>query len=247
MDNGQIYDFVVTILRKEKEGSALTPERYNLMLQESMWEKANDEYKKYELSQVITDTLRELKTLEVINISGNGEYDLSGLTYEYWHPSSLYYEDASLNLCFIEIVTDLEWAERVTSTLLAPDYTYPICKFVRNSTGDYIIKFEPLTGFSTVSFDYLRKPAEPFYDYYYDANDELVYLEPGVMYTLQAGEEYRDGTTSGTVTSISVELPFPDGDRLDVAYMILQKLGIPVKEQIAVEYGAAREAKEDQI
>lgn len=246
MDNGQIYEFVTTILRKEKEGSALTPERFNLMLQESMWEKANDEYKKFELSQVLTDTLRQLKTEQQINISGTGEYDLSGLTHDYWHPSALYYDNVG-DIRRIEIVTGLEWSERVTSSLLAPDYVYPICKFTRDASGNYIIKFEPLTGFSTVTFDYLRKPTDPFYDYYYNANDELVYLQPGASYTLQAGEEYRDGTTSGTVNSISVELPFPEGDRLDVAYMILQKLGIPVKEQMAVEYGAAREAKEDQI
>ena len=247
MDNGQIYDFVTTILRKEKEGSALTPERYNLMLNESMWEKCNDEYKKYELSQVITDTLSQLKATSDIAVTGTGEYDLSGLTSpdEYWHPSALRYDDSGTTRT-VEIVTDIEYTLRVGSVLLQPDSYYPIAKFYRNGSGTEVIQFDPLAS-TTVTFDYLRKPTDPFYDYYYNANDELVYLQPGASYTLQAGEEYRDGTTSGTVNSISVELPFPEGDRLDVAYMILQKLGIPVKEQMAVQYGAAREAKEDQI
>jgi hypothetical protein len=245
MDNGEIYDFVTTILRKEKNGSVLTPEKFNLMLEESMWEKSNDEYRKYELSQIITDTLVSFKTTTSIAIDVNGEYDLSGLTDDYWHPSALTYDDSG-STRIIEIVTDLEYAERLANTLLAPDNYYPIAKFYRNSGGTDVIKVNPLVSVSA-TFDYLRKPTEPFYDYYINANDELVYMPPGTNHTLGAGEEYRDGTTSGTVNSISVELPFPEGDRLDVAYMILQKFGIPVREEGAVQYGAAREAKEDQI
>lgn len=247
MNNGQIYDFVTTILRKEKNGSALTPERFNLMLVESMWEKANDEYRKYELSQIITDSLKELKTVDDIAIDALGEFDLSTLSSpdEYWHPSAIFYDDSG-DLRFIEILTDLEYAERITSTLLHPDSYYPVAKFCRDSSANEIIKFYPLASI-TVTFNYLRKPPEPFYDYYINANDELIYMEPGSSHLLTAGEMYRDGTTSGTPSSISVELPFPEGDRLDVIYMILQKFGIPVKDDLSLQFGAAKEAKEDQI
>lgn len=245
MDNGQIYDFVTTILRKEKNGSALDPARFNLMLIESMWEKANDEYRKYELSQIITDTLQELKASEFISINASGTYVLSGLSEDYWHPSALRYNDTGAVTRNIEIVTDLEYNYRLASILLQPDAIFPIAKFYRDS-GLEVIQFYPLAS-TTATFDYLKVPTEPFFDYYINANDEIIYMPPGTDHTLTAGEEYRDGTTVGLVSSISVELPFPEGDRLDIGYMILQKLGIPVKEQLAVEYGAIREGKEDQI
>jgi hypothetical protein len=245
MNNGEIYEFVTTILRKEKNGSALDPDRFNLMLIESMWEKANDEYRKYELSQIISDTLQQLKASESISITASGTYVLSGLSEDYWHPSALRYADTGAVTRKIEIVTDLEYSNRLSSILLQPDLTFPIAKFYRDS-GSQVIQFYPIVS-TTATFDYLKVPPEPFFDYYINANDEIIYMEPGTNHTLTAGEEYRDGTTVGLVNSISVELPFPEGDRLDVSYMILQKFGIPVKEQLAVEYGAAREGKEDQL
>lgn len=247
MNNGEIYDFVNTILRKEKNGSALDSDRFNLMLKESMWEKVNDEYRKYELSQIISDTLQDLKSTSNISINSNGEFQLSNLLLDdYWHPSSLRYVDTGGNTREIEIVTDYEYNYRLSSILLKPDSIFPIAKFYRNSSYVPVIKFSPLVNI-TATFDYLKVPPDPFFDYYINANDEIIYMEPDTNHTLQAGEEYRDGTTVGLVNSISVELPFPEGDRLDISYMILQKLGIPVKEQLAVEYGAIREGKEDQL
>jgi hypothetical protein len=247
MNNGEIYEFVTTILRKEKNGSVLDPNRFNLMLKESMWEKVNDEYRKYELSQIISDTLQDLKATSIISIDNNGEFKLNNLLLDdYWHPSALRYDDTGAVTRKIEIVTDLEYTNRLSSVLLQPDETFPIAKFYRNSSYNLVIKFYPLTN-NTANFDYLRIPPNPFFDYYINANDEIIYMEPGTDHTLTAGEKYRDGTTVGLVSSISVELPFPEGDRLDVSYMILQKLGIPVKEQLAVEYGAVREGKEDQL
>lgn len=247
MDNGQVYDFVVTILRKEKNGSALDPTKFNLMLYEGMWEKLNSEYRRFELSQIITDCLISLKTSVVISITSGGEYLLDGLVSpnEYWHPTSLNYDDSG-TIRKIEIVTDLEFNERISSSLLLPDGTYPIAKFCRNTSGDEIIKFDPLASVS-VNFDYLKIPVTPFYDYYINANDEIIYMSPGTDHTLTAGEIYRDGTSSGLVSSISVELPFPDSCRIEVAYLILEKLGIPIREQFAVEYGITRENKEEQL
>ena len=93
MDNGQIYDFVVTILRKEKEGSAVSPERYTLMLIASMWEKINFDYAQFEKTQVITDTLKSIKVTETIAVTAGGTFDLTTLTDDYLHPSSMYYTD----------------------------------------------------------------------------------------------------------------------------------------------------------
>jgi hypothetical protein len=77
--------------------------------------------------------------------------------------------------------------------------------------------------------DYIEEPAEPAYDYYYDADGNLVYLEEGASHTLLAGEEYRDGTSIGIVNSITVELPYREEDKLIIASMILSKIGINLK------------------
>ena len=129
----------------------------------------------------------------------------------------------------------------MANSLLAPSSTFPIATII-----DDTINFSPLVSVSA-EFTFLKKPTEPFYDYYTDAGDNIIYLPVG-PYSISAGETYRDGTpgpTSGT--SASVELPFPDNERLDVAYKILQKFGIPVQEVMATEFGAIREQKEENL
>lgn len=239
MDNGQIYDFVNTILRKEKNGSAVSPERFTLMLVSSMWEKVNYEFSRFEMAQVITDTIKSLKVIETIAVTAGGDFDITTLGDDYLHPTTLTYVDTGTRTRQIDIVTDAEWAEYTSNSLLAPDLLFPIAKIV-----DETIYFTPIVSVNA-EFTYLKKPTEPFYDYYWDVNDDVIYMSPGTNHTLVAGEMYRDGTTVGLVASISVELPFPDQERIDVAYKILQKFGIPVQENTAAQFGAAKEQKEE--
>lgn len=257
MDNGQIYDFVNTILRKEKNGSAISPERFTLMLISSMWEKVNYEFSRFEITQVVTDTIKSLKVPEeTIAISASGTFDLTTLAEDYLHPTTLTYVDTSTRTRQIDICTDAEWAEYTSNSLLAPDLLFPIAKIA----GDTLFT-TPIVSVNA-ELTYLKKPTEPFYDYYIDANDEIVYLQEGQVYTLLANESYTEkespyatfgvGDTIGVkpaqdANNMSVELPFPDQERIDVAYKILQKLGIPVQENMAAQFGAAKEQKEEMM
>lgn len=243
MDNGQIYDLVNTILRKEKAGSAVSPERFTLMLITSMWEKVNFDFSLFETTQVITDSLKALKVPEeTIAVSASGTFDLTTLAEDYLHPTTLTYTDTGARLRDIDIVTDAEWAEYTTNSLLSPDSSFPIAK-----VADDTLYFKPIAS-TSVEITYLKKPTEPFYDYYWDVNDDVIYIPEGASYNLIAGETYRDGTPGPTSGSgISVELPFPDHERIDIAWKILQKFGIPVQEAMATEYGVAREQKEESL
>jgi hypothetical protein len=241
MNNGQIYDFVNIILRKEKEGSVVSPERFTLLLIESMWEKLNYEFSGFEKSQIITDTLRGLKVTEDINLNGSGLFDLTSLAEEYFHPTSLYYTYNG-SVREIRVVTDAEWAYYTSNSLLAPSDEFPIVKI----SGDNL-EFSPIISV-TVTLTYLKNPTEPFFDYYFDADDKIVYLTEGQNYTLQTGEEYRDGTLPpNVVSSISVELPFPQSERIDIAYKILQKFGISLQDAMAAEFGNKKEIKEEAL
>jgi len=251
MNNGDIFGFVNAVLRKEKEGSVLTPAQFNLFLKTSMWEKINSNFKRFEESQIITDSLGELRVdAETLAIDVNGEGDLSGLSETYLHviPNPTYIYSGSVRE--IDIVTAGEYAHYSASASMAPDAVWPIAKIV----GDTIY-VNPLVSVN-ISFSYFKEADEPYYDYYVDANDEQVYLEVGASHVLLAGEEYvdkDDGAVRGEDYEItaevnhSVELPFPDNERIDVAYKILQKMGIPIEKIVATEYGSFREQKEETL
>ena len=237
-DNGQIFKNLNTIIRKEKEGQTISPSQFTELLGMTSWEKANADFNQYEQNQVISDSLKALENQDSITIT-TGEGDIPS---DYWHPMTAYHDNSGNQgkaKTPFDIVTDEEFIEYAHSDLTAPSVNYPVLT-IKGSKVEVLPSTIP-----TVVLRYLKTPDTPFFDYYYDANDISQYLQPGQTYTLQAGEEYRDGTTSGSVTSISIELSYPEGERVQVLYMILEKLGVSLNEQDALEYGMAREQKEE--
>lgn len=238
LNNGKIYNILQTIIRKEKEGFTVSPQQFSELLQMCSWEKANADFSVFELNQVITDSLRPLKSSSTIALTA-GVGSLSGIT-DYWHATNAYSSTVAYTRVPVNIVSDVEFDEYVFSDLMQPQENWPIAKL----TDDEII-VRPTT-ISSIELLYLKEPNEPFFDYYFDADDLIQYLTEGQQYTLQTGEEYRDGTTPpATVNSISTELSFPQNERVQVLYMILEKIGVSLNEQDALQYGVAREQKEE--
>lgn len=236
-DNGQIFNNLNTIIRKEKEGQTISPTQFTELLEMTSWEKANADFNQYEQTQVISDSLNALEKSYGLTIS-SGVGDLTEIA-DYWHILTATHSQGTKSETPIDVLTEVEWPEYIFSDLTSPTLEYPVLTIRNDEVG-----VSPNT-ITNVFVRYLKLPDTPFFDYYYDANDVIQYLQPGQQYTLQAGEEYRDGTTSGQVTSISVELSFPEGERVQVLYMILEKLGVSLNEQDALEYGMAREQKEE--
>lgn len=237
MNNGLIYNLLDTIIRKEKEGQTISPEQFSELLQLCSLEKANADYAMFEINQVISDSLRLLRGKETIPLTV-GVGDISAIT-DYWHVTNAYHITTSYPVIPFDILNEREYLERVYSDLEQPQINWPILKI----DNDEVI-VSP-TSITSIEFMYLKKPAVPFFDYYINATDQIIYLEPGTSYALQTNEVYRDGTAIGTVNSISIELSFPENERIPVLYAILQKIGISLNETDAVEYGLMREQKEE--
>ena len=237
-NNGQIFRNLNTIIRKEVEGQTISPQQFTELLLLCSWEKANADFFQYENSQVLTDSLRSLEAEDSVSLTA-GVGTLPG---DYWHALNATHDNTANQgklITPIDIVSDVEFVEYAHSDLTAPSLFYPVLTIVDNE-----VKVLPTT-IANASLRYLKIPETPFFDYYVDANDIIQYLLPEEQYTLQAGEEYRDGTTSGMVTSLSEELSYPEGERVQVMYMILSKLGVSLNEQDAAEYGIVREQKEE--
>lgn len=246
MNNGKIFNILNTIIRKEKEGQTISPEQFNELLEICSWEKANADFSYFEASQIITDSLLPLKTEDNMTITA-GVGDLSLIT-DYWHATNAYHSITGYDVVPIDICEDVVYHYRAYSDLEAPTDYWPILK--EEGTE---IKVLPAT-ITSITLLYLKQPATPFYDYYTNADDKLIYILPDTEYSIVAGETYidkDDGTEhSGPYTitageNKSTELSFPEGERVQVLYLILQKLGIPLNKVDAVQYGMTREQKEE--
>jgi hypothetical protein len=233
MNNGQIFDLVNILIRKEKEGDTITPADFSKLLDMCSLEKGNADYSYFERSRVVTDSIRSLMKSVAVGLS-SGVGDFIAEAPDYWHENTVTTSTAKL-----DILTSFQYDDYKYSDLLKPTTDYPVCKI----SGDDIYVL-PIS-ISTVDFNYLSVPNTPFYDYYIDVDDNYVYMPVGSSHLLVAGEEYRDGTTSGTVNSISVEMSYPNNERVQVVYLLLSKLGIALNDQDAVEYGLGKEQKEE--
>jgi hypothetical protein len=102
----------------------------------------------------------------------------------------------------------------------------------------------------TVNINYLRYPKTPFLDYYVDANYVITYLDAYTKYIytshlLAAGEEYRDGTTTGTVYSYTVDWEWDEDMLPQIVYMILIKAGINLENMNVTQVAAQLQTKEE--
>jgi hypothetical protein len=135
----------------------------------------------------------------------------------------------------IDILTDEEWGTRKNDALTKATSNYPIARLA----GDYI--YVHPVDIDSVTLLYLRKPADPFMDYYYDANDNIIPLDYNESHVLQSGETYRAGNAYPyTAHSQTVELEWEDLDTIKILHRMLAKLGVSMDEQLVAQYALSQ-------
>lgn len=238
-NNGSIYKNIHTIIRKDVSGGYFSPEEMTRMLILCSHEKNNADYKQYEISRVITDGLRNIETSATITLTAG----VGALPANYWHVKD---RGVIIDGYSADIVTDKEWNERFYSHALVPKAWCPMARIIGTNIQVY-----PTSSSCTV--EYLKIQTDPYFDYYQDADDNIQYLSPATQYVLKTGETYLDkddGTERVYPYTIavgevkSVELHFPESERVDVMYRILQKLGVAINEELKLQYGIQGETKE---
>jgi hypothetical protein len=138
----------------------------------------------------------------------------------------------------IDILTDQELDDRRTNTLSVPLDEYPAAIINNN-----LINIYP-NNITSAEFTYLRKPLTPVYDYYIDANANEVYLAAGTFHTLTTDETGSAGQTSGTVTSLTVELDWDELFHVVFCNEVLSRVGINLKDGMVEQY--INQAKQEQ-
>jgi hypothetical protein len=215
MNNFDIWTRLNIIIRKDKEGGSFTPDEFEELLRWANIETFKKYYDVFESDQRAKDALRFFLVKETITLDSNGRYDTALLSSTYAHFSSAIRTFKSLRRP-IDLVTDLEYADRVSSSLKAPTDEHPIVNIYEIS-GSPTFQFEPLRSVD-VDVTYIRRPVDPVFAFTLDANDNIVY-------------------DSGN----STELEWDDEEKINVIYLILQKIGINLPKTDALQYGLEKE------
>lgn len=236
----QILKYINYICVKENSGSTLKPDQYNIILIASNTNMFNrwvsqaqmlSIQSKVPFSQTLFDmaTLRDFHVMETISFTA-GEFDLTTLTYTYayWGSMVSLYEGTYRE---IEILTDKDMANRRSNLLARQLNEYPGAMILGNT-----VKVFP-SDIDSADFVYMKNPTKPIYDYYIDANFNIVYLANGASHLLTTGETGSAGQTAGTtVTSNTVELEWNELYHIEFCNEVLQKVGIQLKDEQIRQY-----------
>jgi hypothetical protein len=139
----------------------------------------------------------------------------------------------------IPLVTHETFHDLLTNLLAKPLKKNPVCVI-----DDESLRIKP-SNITSVVINYFRFPTTPLYDYYVDANDNVVYLAVGGSHTLTAGETGSSGGTSGTVTSSTVELEYPIDLHAEFLNRLIGRLGLPKRDQLLLQSSTMEKQQEE--
>jgi hypothetical protein len=254
LNNGQIFDYVNTILRKEAEGNRISPDRFENILGVVSLAYWNKHIVLFEQSKRVSNSLKRFKKSATLTIDGNG---LAPYPADYAIVSQIVTSTDK----YVDLVTVAEAAERNQDALTVPTATYPIAVL----QGSYI-QFYP-KNLGTATIHYLAYPAEPVFDYVVeDATDKIWYMPvlsnlstDGTLYEDEDSNSWSDSRAYGSVIvtgashpdspslpylSRSVDLDWNDEDREMMLALILQELGVNMRDGAVENYAQISEQKE---
>lgn len=235
LTNQQVFDLIRFIAKKEVNGD-ISPNEFNLLLPVCSTELYDQILSLYEKDDFATATLSRFKVY-----MGNNTPQLAIDTYgkatfptDYKKYSGSIYKQIINNVTYLRKVdelTDEEYTTRLASYITIPTKNNPVVNI-----RDEYFQFYP---YNLVSVDlmYLRVPTIPIYDFYYDANGNMIFMPTNTTHILATGDIYSDGiTTSGTVTSKNVDLDWEIEEQIKIINLLLSKIGISTKENDVFQY-----------
>ncbi len=239
-----IYDTILDLIRKDQQGNAFNITEYNNIIKLVNYELYNA------YSAAIGEDIRSMEALKDFMKLGDSITLTTGVgdlpsTYErilgkpYWVTGSSTIE--------IDLITSLEKADRLRDDLTKPTTADPVAIIGGvDGSGSSQISVYPTTGITTIYIDFLAIPTTPLLDYYVDSVGQYVYMiEDADNVTIPTGAIYSDGTAGPTTkNSATVNFEWHPDQTPVIINMVLQKAGIILSKQVAIEYGLARETKE---
>jgi hypothetical protein len=237
-----VYDTIQTILRKDQKGNAFSISEFNRIAPIANFSLYNFYVANLEESQEVTEETKAFMTLnhEITLTSGVGSLPAYG------RMLGVPYVISGQDTIPVDLLTNLELPFRLSDELTKPTALHPIAILGGKTGANKNITVYPAST-SSVRINYLSIPATPVLDFYIDTNGLYVYLDQGETgVSIPAGAVYSDGTVGPTTKdSQTVDFEWHEDQVPMIISEVLQKAGLILSEQVAIEYGIARETKEE--
>jgi hypothetical protein len=203
--------YLETILNKHSSGNTLSPKEYNSLLEAHIFsfvQNAILEQRRYVLQgtpmddAVYTSLLLNSLQKAVSPSLSSGTFPLPA---DYLSIVDMWAFMLSGSMKKLELISPEEYGKRISNQLSKPISYYPVAYLLGGSMYYYP------TNISSITLNYFSKPDVPLFDYYIDANYNIVPLDASETHLLTTGEYGSAGQTAGTtVTSLTTELSIPE-------------------------------------
>lgn len=236
-----VYDTILDLIRKDQHGNSFNITEYNNFIKLVNYELYNIHAPVAGENLQNIDVLKDFMTLEESITITTGVGDLPA-TYDRLLGKP-YWIDGGYDIS-IDLITSLEKSDRLSSNLTAPSFANPVAIIGGvDVSGNSQISVYPAAGITTIYIDFLSIPATPILDYYVASTGLYVYMDAGATnVAIPTGAVYSDGTIGPTTkNSATVNFEWHEDQTPTIINMILQKAGIVLKQQTAIEYGLAKE------
>ena len=190
--NTSLYRAVLDILRKDLRGEAVSVAEFNAILPVVSHEYFIQQYAQFQQTQKITDSLAPfIKTATITLTAGKGY-----LPADYLHLIGMPTCTQTVSLVSytrkIDVVSRMEYSDRVADAITQPTATYPIAVIGTEDKASYIGYYStytpPIADFAMISVGGVQRPAITF--------TTAHGLETGDTITLSGGR-----TSGGVLTS----------------------------------------------
>jgi hypothetical protein len=213
MNINEAYEFLNFISNKNQSGT-VTPTQFNQLATQAQWENFEKEYTKWQQTQDVTDVLATFIKHLSTSVSATGRLSYPS---DYQHAISTghYFvkkDNTGIDIPVHEVDNNM-YREHLQSEVVTPTLRFPIW----TAYSDYM-QFEP-KNIGLISFDYFRKPVNPFWAYT-TVNNRPVY-DP----------------------ILSVDWEMPEQTHLTLVMMMCNYLGMNLRMPDLVQYTEMQKAE----
>ena len=240
-----VYDTIQTLIRKDQKGNTFNLSEFNRVAKLINYELYNIFAPDIGKSTEVNEALKDLKIMgSAISLTTGAGNLPAGYERIIGKP----YTISGSTFAEVDEITELELPQRSSDELTQPTVAHPVCIIGGVSGGSSRIQVYPNT-IASVSINYLKLPVAPVLDFYINANGLYTYLdEDATGITIPVGAVYSDGVTvnPSTVNSLTKNFEWHEHQTPIIISMILQKAGIILSDQTAIQYGIAKQTKSEQ-
>jgi hypothetical protein len=247
----EIRKYVNYICVKENSGGTLTPQQANTVFRASNIDMFNKKIEKAQMFAIqnkipLNEALANIIELSAFLVSqGISQGTPCKIPdWGYWSSMTTIYNGQTKK---VDLLNDSDWSLRMSNLLSLPIENYPIARIVNLiESGPVQVKYIEVlpNNVQEILVNYYKIPSTPVYDYYIDASYNEVYLPAGSTHTLTSGQTGSAGQTSGTVTSLTVELEWDSLHHIEFCNEVLKKVAPNLKDQQIAAY--ANQAAQEQ-